>query len=381
MSQPHIGDEEITAAGEVLRSGRLALGPRTAEFERRFGDYLHLPYAIAVNSGTSGLHLAVAALGIGPGDEVITTPFSFIASANCILMSGAKPVFVDVLEESFNIDPALIERAITPRTRAILPVHVFGEAADMVPIMSLAKRHKLGVIEDACEAIGARHTGRFAGTFGDAGVFGFYPNKQITTGEGGIIVTSDRRIHEYCVSARNQGRNDDSQWLTHVRLGYNYRISEITAAIGVEQVRKLPEILHARRERATRYLDLLGDIPRVRLPVRWDREDHSWFVFAIRVEDELRDPLVEELNRRGIGCKAYFHPCIHLQEFYRREFGYHEGMFPVAERLSRQTLVLPFFTGISDEQIQYVADTLRTVLPQLKPGRKFHESRATPVAV
>lgn len=381
LSQPHVGEEEIAAVADVLRSGRLALGPKTAEFERRFGEFLHQPHAIAVNSGTSGLHLAVTALGIGPGDEVITTPFSFIASSNCILMAGAKPVFVDVQDETFNIDPTLIELAITPRTRAILPVHVFGEAADMTPILSLARRHNLGVIEDACEAIGARHAGRLAGTFGDAGVFGFYPNKQITTGEGGIIVTGDRRIHEYCVSARNQGRNDDSQWLTHVRLGYNYRISEITAAIGVEQVRKLPEILSARRERAARYLDILGDIPQVRLPVQWDHEDHSWFVFAIRVEDELRDPLVEELNRRGVGCKAYFHPCIHLQEFYRSEFGYREGMFPVAERLSRQTLVLPFFTGITDAQIQHVADTLRAILPQLKPARNFHEPIAAKIAV
>lgn len=366
MSQPHVGEEEIAAVADVLRSGRLAMGPRTAEFERRFGEFLNSPHAIAVNSGTSGLHLAILSLGIGPGDEVITTPFSFIASANCILMAGARPVFVDVEEDSFNMDPALIESAITARTRAILPVHVFGEAANMTPILSLARRYNLGVIEDACEAIGARHAGRLAGTFGDAGVFGFYPNKQITTGEGGIIVTGDQRIRDYCVSAKNQGRDDDSQWLTHVRLGYNYRISEITAAIGVEQVRKLPEILHIRRERAAKYLDLMSDIPGVRLPVQWDHEDHSWFVFAIRVEDGLRDPLVEELNRRGIGCKAYFHPCIHLQEFYRREFGHHEGMFPVAERQSRQTLVLPFFTGISDEQIQHVAGTLRAVLSGLK---------------
>jgi perosamine synthetase len=381
LSQPHVGEEEIAAVAEVLRSGRLALGPRTAEFERRFGEFLNHPHAIAVNSGTSGLHLAVKALGIGPGDEVITTPFSFIASANCILMAGAKPVFVDVEEESFNIDPALIEPAITSRTRALLPVHVFGEAANMTAILSLARRHNLNIIEDACEAIGARHAGRLAGTFGDAGVFGFYPNKQITTGEGGIIVTGDQRIGDYCVSTRNQGRDDDSQWLTHVRLGYNYRISEITAAIGVEQVRKLPEILHARRGRADRYLELLSDIPGVKLPTQWDHQDHSWFVFAIRVEDDLRDPLVEELNRRGIGCKAYFHPCIHLQEFYRRELGFHEGMFPIAERLSRQTLVLPFFTGIADEQIQYVADTLRTVLPRLKPERNHHERCAVDVGV
>ncbi|HEX2898543.1 MAG TPA: DegT/DnrJ/EryC1/StrS family aminotransferase [Bacteroidia bacterium] len=364
LSQPYMGQEEIDAVVAVLRSDRLALGPVTAEFERLFAEAIGAKYALAVNSGTSGLHLAVRALGLGPGDEVITTPFSFVASSNCILFEGATPVFVDA-DDSFNIDPSLIEAAITPRTKAILPVHVFGESADMDPIMAIAKKHGLRVIEDACEAIQATYKGKTTGTFGDVAVYGFYPNKQITTGEGGMIVTDDDAIYEYCLSARNQGRATDMQWLTHVRLGYNYRISEVTAAMGVEQMKKLPEIMTLRRQKALRYMDLLKGIPGLRLPVGWDQPSHSWFVFAVRVDAPLRDPLLEILNANGVQSKAYFSPCIHLQEFYMRDFGYTEGMFPVAERLSKETIILPFFTSITDEQMQWVQTQLQAALATL----------------
>lgn len=366
LSQPYMGEEEINAVVEVLRSDRLALGPVTAEFERLFAEAIGAKYALAINSGTSGLHLAVRGLGIGPGDEVITSPFSFVASSNCILFEGAKPVFVDADEETFNIDTRLIESAITPQTKALLPVHVFGESADMDPIMDIAQRHKLDVIEDACEAIAAKYKGRTIGTFGKAAVYGFYPNKQITTGEGGMIVTNDEDMYQYCLSARNQGRATDMQWLTHVRLGYNYRISEMTAALGVEQMKKLPDILRLRREKALRYMELLADIPEVRIPKGWESPDHSWFVFAIRVDARLRDPLLEALNARGVQSKAYFSPCIHLQEFYMKDFGYREGMFPVAERLSKETIILPFFTGIQEEQLLYVRDTIKAVLAGLR---------------
>ena len=366
LSQPYMGEEEINAVVEVLRSDRLALGPVTAEFERLFAEAIGAKYALAINSGTSGLHLAVRGLGIGPGDEVITSPFSFVASSNCILFEGAKPVFVDADEETFNIDTRLIESAITPQTKALLPVHVFGESSDMDPIMDIAQRHKLDVIEDACEAIAAKYKGRTIGTFGKAAVYGFYPNKQITTGEGGMIVTNDEDMYQYCLSARNQGRATDMQWLTHVRLGYNYRISEMTAALGVEQMKKLPDILRLRREKALRYMELLADIPEVRIPKGWESPDHSWFVFAIRVDARLRDPLLEALNARGVQSKAYFSPCIHLQEFYMKDFGYREGMFPVAERLSKETIILPFFTGIQEEQLLYVRDTIKAVLAGLR---------------
>jgi perosamine synthetase len=365
LSQPYLGQEEIDAVVAVLKSDRLALGPVTAEFERLFAEAIGAKYALAVNSGTSGLHLAVRALGLGPGDEVITTPFSFIASSNCILFEGATPVFVDADERTFNIDVTKIEAAITPRTKAILPVHVFGESADMDPIMDIARRHGLRVIEDACESIQATYKGRCTGTFGDVAVYGFYPNKQITTGEGGMIVTNDDAVYEYCLSARNQGRATDMQWLTHVRLGYNYRISEVTAAIGVEQMKKLPEIMRLRREKALRYNALLGGLPGLRIPEGWELPSHSWFVYAIRVDERLRDPLLERLNASGVQSKAYFSPTIHLQEFYMRDFGYREGMFPVAERLSKETIILPFFTTITEEQMQWVRKQLAAALHDL----------------
>ena len=365
LSQPFLGNEEVQAVVDVLKSDRLALGPKTKEFETLFAEAIGTKYAVAVNSGTSGLHLAIRGMGIGPGDEVITTPFSFIASSNCILFEGATPVFVDVTEDTVNIDPALIEAAITPKTKAILPVHVFGESADMEPIMQIAEKHGLEVLEDACEAIRAKYKGRNVGTFGKAAVYGFYPNKQITTGEGGMIVTNDEEQYHYYASARNQGRATDMQWLTHVRLGYNYRINELTAALGVEQMKKLPEILRTRREKAALYMELLREIEELSLPVHWMSEDHSWFVFAIRVDSKIRDEFLEKLNAKGIQSKAYFDPCIHLQDFYMDRFGYKRGMFPRSERLSDETIILPFFTGISEEQIRHVRDAIKEIIPTL----------------
>lgn len=361
LSRPYTGQEEIDAVTAVLQSDQLALGSVTREFEQRFAETIGTQYAVAVNSGTSGLHLAIRALGIGPGDEVVTSPFSFVASANCILFEGATPVFADVDEETFNIHPGAMAAAVTSRTRALLPVHVFGESADMDPIMETAGKHGLRVIEDACESIAATYNGKMTGTFGDCAVYGFYPNKQITTGEGGMIVTSDKALYEMFMSLRNQGRATDMQWLTHVRLGYNYRISEITAALGVEQMKKLPDILRLRREKALLYMKHLSGVPDIRIPKGWDAASHSWFVFAIRIPAEIRDNVLEALNQAGVQSKAYFYPCIHLQDFYR-DMGFREGMFPNAERLSRETIILPFFTSISEEQIQYVCETLRQIM-------------------
>jgi perosamine synthetase len=231
--------------------------------------------------------------------------------------------------------------------------------------MDIARRHGLRVIEDACEAIQATYHGQMVGTFGDVAVYGFYPNKQITTGEGGMIVTNDDAIYEYCLSARNQGRATDMQWLTHVRLGYNYRISEMTAAMGAEQMKKLPDIMRLRREKALRYMELLADVPGLRMPSGWDAPSHSWFVFAVRVDGSIRDRLLQRLNDVGVQSKAYFSPCIHLQEFYMRDFGYREGMFPVAERLSQETIILPFFTTISEDQMAYVSTQLKAALGDL----------------
>lgn len=362
LSRPFIGEEEIEAVVAVLRSPQLSLGPQTEAFEAEFAKTLGARYAVAVNSGTSGLHVCVRALGIAEGDEVITTPFSFIASANCVLFERARPVFVDVEADTFNIDPSMMEAAITPRTRALLPVHVFGHPADMRTIMEIAHKHDLKVIEDACEAPLARQGDKTAGTFGDVGVYGFYPNKQMTTGEGGMIITDDDELYRLCKSLRNQGRGDSLQWLSHDRLGYNYRISELTAALGLVQTRRLPAIIARRQALAAQYLEALADIPDICLPQTVPGCVHAWFVFGIRVDATRRDALIRKLNARGVQSKAYFFPCIHLQAFYRESFGYQEGMFPVAEQISKEMVILPFFTEMTETQVGYVKEVLEQSL-------------------
>jgi len=365
LSKPQIGEAEIHAVTDVLRSPRLSLGPVTAEFEDVFAETMGSRYAVAVNSGTSGLHLCIKALDIKEGDEVITSPFSFIASSNCILFERAKPVFVDVSDVSFNMEPSLIEAAITPNTKAILPVHVFGQCADMTAIMDIARRHNLRVIEDACEAPLGKHHGQIAGTIGDAGTFGFYPNKQMTTGEGGMIITDDEDIYRLCKSYRNQGRGDDMQWLSHDRLGYNYRINELTAALGVVQTQRLPEFIHQRQILAAKYLERLSAIEGVRLPEIAEGNEHSWFVFGIRVRADIRDTVIEQLNEAGVQSKAYFFPCIHLQNFYRESFGYKPGDFPIAEQLSHEMAILPFYPQMTDEEVDYVYETLKLIMKGL----------------
>ncbi len=362
LSKSQIGEGEKQAVLEVLGSPRLSLGPVTEEFEKVFAETMGSRYAIAVNSGTSGLHLCVRALGIGEGDEVITTPFSFIASSNCILFENATPVFVDVEEDSFNMDVSLIEAAITEKTKAILPVHVFGQCANMEAIMSLAEKYKLKVIEDACEAPLAKHQGKVAGTMGNAGTFGFYPNKQMTTGEGGMIITDDEEIYRLCKSLRNQGRGDNMQWLSHDRLGYNYRISELTAALGKVQTQRLPGFIQQRQALAAKYLELLAEFEELHLPQTSASNEHAWFVFGVRVEAEFRDTFIEQLNTNGVQSKAYFFPCIHLQNFYRESFGYKEGDFPVAEKLSREMAILPFYPQMTDLELEYVYDTIKSIL-------------------
>jgi perosamine synthetase len=362
LSAPDVTEREIEAVADVLRSPHLSLGPKLAEFERDVAAYAGARHAVAVNSGTSGLHLCVRALGLAAGDEVITTPFSFVASANALLYEGARPVFVDIDPLTLNIDPLKMEAAVTPRTRAVMVVHVFGRPAPMDAVKDLAKRRGLKVIEDACEAIGAEYGGRRVGSIGDAGVFAFYPNKQITTGEGGVIVSDDSTVAARVRRMRNQGRDPESDWFEHVELGYNYRLSDINCALGIEQLRRIEEILRAREAVALRYAERLSQERRLLLPgvgVRGGRM--SWFVYVVRLSERFtraqRDRVVEKMRGRGIGCGRYFAP-IHLQPLYVRSFGYSAGDFPEAEQCADRSIALPFFNKITDAQLDEVCRRL-----------------------
>jgi perosamine synthetase len=364
LSRPDIGPREIQAVQDVLRSGRLSIGPRLRRFEKLVARRAGRAFGIGVNSGTSGLHLCVRALGIGPEDEVITTPFTFVATANCFLYERARPVFVDIDPETYNLDPARIEQAITPRTKAIIPVEVFGNCAHFDQYEQIAAKHDLTLIEDSCEALGAKLNARPAGSFGQAGVFGFYPNKQITTGEGGVIVTDDAQLAQQCRAMANQGRSANRPE-DHTVLGYNYRLSELAAALGVVQVERLDELLAARRRVAAAYGRALQGIDELRLPPQ--PADASWFVYVVRLAPRMgpedRDQLIRLLGRRGIQCQKYFKP-LHLQPSLQPYLP-HRPQLPIAEAIGQRTLALPFFAAMSEEQIHYVAHHLKQCLQHL----------------
>src|SRR5579862_181876 len=363
MSSPDIGPLEIERVNKVMASGMLSMGAEVLEFERRIAEYVGATYSAAINSGTAGLHACVIAAGIADGDEVITTPFSFVSSANCLLYERAVPRFVDIDPETGNIDPGLIEGAITSRTRAILPVHVFGQPADMDPILEIARRRELSVIEDSCEAIGAEYKGRRVGALGDAGVFAFYPNKQMTTGEGGAVVTNRADWDGVVRSIRNQGRDPGDSWLAHSRLGFNYRLDELSAAIGVAQLQRIDELLTNRARVADAYTTRLRDVEGIVVPTRVATTTRmSWFVYVIRVRPQVdRDRLIVALESDGVPTRPYF-PSVHLQPFYRSRFGHREGDFPKCEAISRQSLAIPFHGRLSDDDIDYVCDRLRARL-------------------
>ena len=363
LSAPEIRKEEIELVNQVMKSGVLSIGPMVEDFEEAFRRYFNVKYAIAVNSGTSGLHLVVRALGIGEGDEVITSPFSFIASTNCILFERAKPIFVDIDEKTLNIDIRRIEEKITSKTKAILPVDVFGQPVDMEVIMSLAQKHNLKVIQDSCESIGSEYRGIKSGTIGDAGVFAFYPNKQITTGEGGMIITKSEEVARLCASMRSQGRGATGQWLHHERMGYNYRMSEVNAAIGVVQIKRLEEIIQRRQAVADAYTKRLTGIPGVKVPdICENVTKMSWFVYVIRLEQGIdRDCIMGYLRLKGIECKPYFSP-IHLQPYMKALYGHKEGDFPITESVGSRTIALPFYNGLSNNQIDYVAENLEKAI-------------------
>jgi perosamine synthetase len=365
LSRPDITDKEIEAVCAVLRSPDLSLGPRLAEFEQAFADYIGRKRAVAVNSGTSGLFLCILALGIEPGDEVITTPFTFVASATSIIMAGARPVFVDIDPVSLNIDLAKIESAITKKTEAILPVEVFGNPAGFDTVCEIARKHNLPVIEDSCEALGSALKGKKAGTFGKMSVFGFYPNKQITTGEGGMILTDDDALADVCVSLRNQGRGKATGWLAHERLGYNYRISDINCALGIIQLSRIDEIKAKRRQVAEWYYEMLADDDRLIVPTEPDDCELSWFVFVVRLAKgfttEQRDRILKQMLNRNIQVSNYFPP-VHLMPFIAEKFGYKSGDFPITESASKRTIALPFHNHLTKDQVATVCITLKQFL-------------------
>jgi perosamine synthetase len=359
LSQPSITDEDRTAVLDVLSTPTLSMGPRVREFERAVAEYVNAAEGVAVNSGTSGLHLCLAVAGVGPGDEVITTPFSFVASANCALYQGASPIFADIDPVTLNIDPERVEAVITNRTRAIVPVDVFGQPACLEELAQLADRHNLTVVEDSCEAIGAERHGRRIGTFGKAAVFAFYPNKQMTTGEGGMIVTDDANFARVLRSLCNQGRDDAGTWMNHVRLGFNYRLDEMSAALGLSQMKRLDDILARRAIVAGWYSERLRLVDGVEPPVVASETTRmSWFVYVVRLDERIdRTGLMAALEEDGIPSRPYFVP-IHLQPLYRERFGYKPGDFPITERVARSTLALPFFTDMTEEQVDFVCERL-----------------------
>jgi perosamine synthetase len=360
LSRPALGPREEELVLEVMRSGRLSLGPTLRRFEDGLARFVGVEHVSAVSSGTAGLHLAIRAAGVEAGDEVITSPFSFVASANCVLYEDAKPVFVDIDPVTLNLDPAGIDAAITERTTGVLPVHIFGLAADMAAIEEIAGKAGLWIVEDACEALGASYAdGGAVGARGHRAVFAFYPNKQMTTGEGGAVVCVDQDDKARIDSERNQGRAPNMDWLDHDRLGFNYRLSDIAAAIGVAQVERLSSLLDARAGAASMYGDALRDLE-LTLP---DPANRSWFVYVVQLPREVdRDETIVKLGEAGIETKPYL-PAIHLMSFYRERFGWREGQFPVCEDISRRSLALPFFPGISESQVQRVAEGLTQLLP------------------
>lgn len=358
LAQPDIGARELELVTEVLSSDILAIGPFTERFEVAFRAMTARREAIACSSGTAGLHMAVRALGIGDGDEVITTPFSFVASANCLLYERAIPHFVDIEEDSLGIDPELIGDAASGRTRAVLPVHVFGRPCRILAVEAVARRQGWNLIEDACEGLGSSVAGRPLGSFGDIAVFAFYPNKQMTTGEGGMVVTDDASLAEILRSLRNQGRDADGTWLRHVRLGFNYRLDEMSAAVGVAQLERFEGLRRGRARVVAAYERALAGHDWVRLPRAAVDETVDWFVYVIRLDPGIdRDALISRLADRGVPSRPYFSP-LHLQPLYREMFGYRPGAFPVAERVAASTLALPFSSRLGDDDVAFVADAL-----------------------
>ena len=363
LSSPWLDEREEELVADVLRSGRLSLGPTIDRFEEAFAEAVGSPYAAAVSSGTAGLHLLCITAGVGPGDEVVTSPYSFVASANCAIYEGATPVFADIDRRTLNLTPEAVEAAITDRTRAVVAVDIYGYPCELDELRAACEARGVALIQDACEALGARYKGAPVGSQGPSAVFAFYPNKQITTGEGGIVTTHSESEWRLLRSLRNQGRADSGGWLEHARLGFNYRIDDIRAAIGLGQLEKLEEILRGRGEVATRYAELLADVPGLELPCADDADhERSWFVYVVTLPAGAdREAVIASLTADGVQTARYL-PCIHLQPYMQERFGYRVGLCPVAEELAARTLALPFHARLGEDDQAYVADALRRAL-------------------
>jgi perosamine synthetase len=367
LSAPWIDARDQELVLEVLRSGRLSLGPVGPQFESLLADAVGAPHAAAVSSGTAGLHLCLHLIGVGPGDEVITSPYSFVASANCAIYEGATPVFADIDPDTLNLTPEAVEAAITPKTKAVVAVDIFGYPCELDELRAICDRHGIALVEDSCEALGAEYKGRRLGSHGHLATWAFYPNKQITTGEGGAVTTASAEEHELLVSLRNQGlrnqgRLETSSWLQHGRLGFNYRLDDISAALGIGQLERLDEILARRREVAARYSELLADSD-VELPLP-DDADHvrSWFVYVVKLPRGIeRDAVMARMGGDGIATAPYL-PSIHLQSYMRERYGFDEGMCPVSEDASARTMAIPFHTRLAREDQERVVEALRSAL-------------------
>jgi len=358
MAAPDLSEEDVQAVLEVVRSGRLALGPKTEEFEYKLADYVGAKHAVAVSSGTAALHLIIRALGIGPGDEMLVPSFTFAASVNAILYEGATPVFVDVEPGTYNLDIEDLEHRITPRTKAIMAVDIFGHPVEWDGLLGIADKYGLRVIDDSCEALGAEYRGRKLGQFGDAAAFAFYPNKQMTTGEGGIIVTNNGKIARLARSMRNQGRGEMGAWLEHERLGFNYRMDEMSASLGVSQLSRIESFLTKRERVAGYYTERLQRYPWVRPPVVKPHVRMSWFVYVVTLAEGLeRDPVIREMEALGVPTRGYFAP-VHLQPYIKNMLGTEPGMLPLTETIARRTIALPFHNNLTEAQVERVVGAL-----------------------
>ncbi|MBA7519966.1 GDP-perosamine synthase [subsurface metagenome] len=367
LSSPDIIEKDIEAVVGVMKTRFLSIGPKVVEFEKRMSSFTGTKHAVAVNSGTSALHLIIKGMGIGEGDVVITTPFSFIASSNCILFERARPLFVDIEKETLNLDANKVEEKLESlskeeleKVKALLVVDAFGQPADWDRFKEIGEKYNLRLIEDSAEALGAEYKGKRAGSLGEVGVFAFYPNKQITTCEGGVLVTDNEELTRLARSMRSQGRGESGEWLDHERLGYNFRMDELSAALGCSQMDRIEEILDKREKVAEMYGEKLAEVEEVEIPFIAPYVSRmSWFVYVVRLERGIdRDDVIRFLREGGIECKPYFTP-IHLQPFYKKMFGYKRGDFLVTEDVSDRTIALPFFNNLEEEQIDYVVEKLK----------------------